>query len=641
MALDIRADSLWQEVRRAVEHRNSFLGETYWESLRRFCGPAYSDRFPPSEVDFENHAFSWLSVFLPILASGNPRVRGKTPRQGPAAALSKAIELAVNRNFELTDVKRTIEELATDWAFKYCVALTTPMPAPGLVQREDPPYRPTTIRLSLADYCWDPLAKGHHLARFQGHKIIRDFEDLMQEAEEFPERGWDRAMIEKLHKDKTNDEHRKRVQNESRRNEIEYWEVYVPETKLETSVDAEGMEFVPNEREGFHGAIVTVAEECDQYIRPPRSFWGPREGPYTFSGYLYVPDEVVPVSPLVATAAQAEIYNAVLQSTIEAVKAYKRGVAVSSEMSDLAEKLAKFRDLGFFSADAIEDLAKNMQAVEIGGIQPQHGAQVDMLRQLLERASGITEAQLGMASGASTATEASIAQMATGKRMGYMTEKFIQSVVKPIGKKEAWYLSMDPRSRTDLGELAEGMFIDPNTGFPIEFPVLVGGPESGSFIEDNDIEIQPISMRFTSEMLEAEIDAAMSADIATFAPLMPQMPWVDWGLFWSRKAERWGDPSMGKIVDVQKAMMMGQLQMMMTMGMVPPGGAPMTPTATPPQGRLGIDMKGQKGPPALKSSEKPTAFSGNARPATAGSSGKLGGQKQKAPRAAGMSATTK
>jgi hypothetical protein len=239
----------------------------------------------------------------------------------------------------------------------------------------------------------------------------------------------------------------------------------------------------------------------------------------------------------------------------------------------------------------------------------------------------------GSASPDVTATAASIASMSTGKRMGYMTEKFIQGTVKPILKKEAWYLAMDPRSRTSLGELAEGLFLDPKTGQPVEMPILVGGPESGDLMEDMDIDIQPISMRFTSEMLEAERAVQWEQFLLSTAPLIPQLPYVDWGLVYARKAEQLGDPSLARTIDLQRAMMMGQIAMMSQLGMI--GQQVVTP-ASQSQPRLGIDMKGQAKPqaPAMKTSEKPGGFTSNAR---------LGGnaQAQKGPRQPGMSATTK
>jgi hypothetical protein len=190
MALDTSAAGLWNEVKRAIEHRDSFLGEPYWESIRRYYGPAYRPHAADVVIDFENHASSWISIFLPILASGNPRVRGKTPRIGEPAAFAKAVELGVNRNFELQEIKTTVEELATDWAFRHCVSVTAPAPVPGMKELEDPPSRPNTVRLSLIDHAWDPLAKSNKRLRFQTHRMIRDGDGLLGEAEAFPERGW-------------------------------------------------------------------------------------------------------------------------------------------------------------------------------------------------------------------------------------------------------------------------------------------------------------------------------------------------------------------------------------------------------------------------------------------------------------------
>src|SRR5262245_42908692 len=186
MAIDTTPEGLATELRRSREVLDNYLGEPYRESIRRLCGPAYRVTDGPSDVDFENHAHAWQSIFLPMLASGNPRVRGRTPRLGPASALAKATELAVNRNFELTNVKKTIEQLATDWSFKWCAAITTPLPVEGTKDREDPPHRPATKRLSLEDYIWDSLATSHSEARFQGHRVVRDKSSVLAEAEEHP-----------------------------------------------------------------------------------------------------------------------------------------------------------------------------------------------------------------------------------------------------------------------------------------------------------------------------------------------------------------------------------------------------------------------------------------------------------------------
>lgn len=618
MALDLTAQGLFEEVKKSLANRDRYLGESYYDSINRYVGPGYRTG-NPSETDFDNHAHKTLSLFLPMLASGNPRVRTKTPRQGSAAALAKAVQFGVNRNFELENIKRTIEQLATDWFFKWCVAITSPRPVMGLLEREDPPYRPVTKRLSLLDYCWDPLAIQHSEARWQAHRIIRDRDSLIQEAEEAPHRGWNAEAVQALHMKPDREKRGEKLEESYDRDEVEFWEVWIPEAKLDAYKTEAGKRFQPTPEQGYHGTIYTVCGDTYGFLREPRPFWGPRDGPYTFSGYLTVPDRTVPLAPLAATAAQAEMFNKVWAAAIESMRRYKKGVAVtSSAAADLAEKIAEFEDLDVMALEGFEDIDKSVTEIEKGGITPQHLQMLQVLKLNLEQASGLTEAAMGQSSGAATATEASIAQMSSGKRIGYMAEKFNAFVTKPIAEKEAWYLTMHPKGEISLGPEAEGVFVDPATGEPIEYPVLQGGMKYADMLEDMDMEMEPISQRFTSELLEAEIAQQQDAWVGTFGPLIPQMPWVEWDLILAKKAEQWRDPSWAKAVNVNKAMLVGQMMMQMNMQGIPP-------TSTP-QPKLGGDLQPA---PALKASESPAGFSKNARP-----------QQNKAPRAAGGSSET-
>jgi hypothetical protein len=619
VGLDLSAQGLVHETHKALEHRNRYLGQAYQEAILRYAGPGYrSGGFV--DVDFDNHPYKWLSLFLPILASGNPRIRTKTPRQGSAAALCKAVEFGVNRNFELTNAKRTIEELATDWAFKYCVSMTTPRPALGLLEREDPPYRPVTKRLSLMDYIWDPVAIHHAECRFQGHRIIRDREGILSEAEEFPNRGWNKDVIQGLHMKPDREKRGDKLEDTYDRDEVEFYEIWLPEALLDSAKDDKGRKFKPEAAQGFHGTMYTISRDSQEFLREPRPYWGPRDGPYNFSGYLYVPDRVVSLSPIAANAAQQEIFNSVWSAAVESIRRYKKGVAISSTAAaNMAEIIAGFEDNGVFELESLEDIDKVVRDIEKGGITQQHIAMLQVLRTNLEQSSGLTEAAQGQATGASTATEASIAQMSSNKRMGYMAEKFISSVVKPMAQKEAWYLAMHPSSRISLGPDAEGVFVDQVTGEPIEYPILVGGSKFADLLEDMDIEVEPISMRSTSELLEAEISAQQDQWLATFAPIIPQLPHVNWDMVLAKKAEQWRDPSWAKIINLNKAMMLGQMMMQVNLQGVP--GSP-----SPPQPRLGADFAPMQG---LKSSEKPSGFSKNARP-----------QNNKGPRPAGGSSET-
>lgn len=619
MALDLTTQGLFAEVRKAKDHRDRFLGTTYWDSLERYVGPGYR-REQSATTDFNNHSYKVLSTFLPLLASGNPRVKAKTPRQGSAAAITKAIEFGVNRNFTLQNMKKTVEQLATDWFFKWCVSLTMPRPTTGLLEREDPPYRPNTVRLSLMDFVWDPVALSTSEARFQAHKVIRDKDSILREAKEFPERRWNKSVVDAVTARPERERRGERLYDNYERDEIEFWEVWVPEAVLDRAYDTKGKKFKPTAKQGFNGTVYTVTRDGSEFLREPRPFWGPRAGPYTFSGYLYVPDRAVPLSMLAATYAQQEMHNMVWESVVAAARRYKRGIGVSSTAAaELAEKLAEFDDIGVFTIDAIDDVAKSIQQIELGGITQQHLTLLSTLGLNLEQQSGLTEALQGQVSGAGTATEASIAQNSAGKRLGYATEKFVTSQVRPIAEKEAWYLAMDPRAKIPLGEEADGVFIDPITGEPIEYPVLKGGMKNADLLEDLDIEIEPISMRYTSELLESERNAQQDAWLGTFGPMIPQLPWINWDQVLAKKAELWGDPSWAKVINLNKAMLVGQLQFQMNLAQVPQNG-------TAPQPRLSIDTGPKK---VLKASESPAGFSRNAR-----------GQPNKGPRSAGTSPET-
>jgi hypothetical protein len=596
---DVSAENLWEEYVQCEEQREDFLGTDYEDKVSRYAGPGYRRQWKRSEVDFENHSYEWISLFLPLLASGNPRVKARSRRQGLPQQLAKATGLAVNRNFQLTNVKRTIEKLAIDFAFKWSVSITIREQQLGMGEQEDPPFRPVTYRISPTRYVWDIAALEHEQCRFQGHLMKMDKEDILEAAKD-ERSGWNTEVISSLAEDQRYNEHRRQRDINVKRGDVEIIEIWVPEVQLEGY----------SEDKGYHGSIYTLARSAgyggdrpaSDYARAPRPFFGPRSGPYTYGGYLTVPDEVVPLSPLAAVEAQSEELNNMRQAASAAMEAYKRGIAVDTMAGqDVAEKIKEFEDLWVFTMDNTDRLKDHVAQIELGGITPTHITQLQILRDSLDRSSGMTEAQRGQASGAGTATEASIAQQSSGQRMSYMTEKFMTSVIKPIAEKEAWYLAMDPESQISLGEEARGMFVDED-GQPIEEAIYVGGSENSEFLEETDIEIDPISTRYTSEALEAERSAKVDALLLQVAPMIPQMPWIDWAEYLARKGEEIGDPSLGKLVDVNKALQFG---MLMT-GAQLSGGFQGSST---PQPRLGVDIS-----PSLKSSETPGGFSNNARP---------------------------
>lgn len=612
MTLDTSPGQLWDEVKENEDFRDQFLGKDYEAKIKRFAGPGW--RKDVDTIDFENVAQEWISMFLPLLASGNPRCRGNTPRRGVPQLMARAVQLAQNRNMELTNFKSLVELLAVDWAFKWCCSITTSEPRPGYRHLDDPPYRPTTYRLSPTRFVADfATALTQDEMRFKGHLIIRDKDDILKEAKANEHLGWNTDLVMALPEDRSRNDRYHDRKVSVRRREVEYYEIYVPEHTLSEAVAADGSTFQPTEEEGFVGTIFTIARYGDatgnkqrsvDYLRAPRPYWGPRAGPYTFGGYLPVPDSTIPLAPIAGFEAQAEELNAHRRAISSAIERYKRFIGASGLTEDDADKIRDVEDLevAIFEGIPAGQLRDHIEQLEIGGVTKEHLLHLQLLRSGFDKTAGMSDPQRGTGSGFDTATEAAIATQASGQRFGYMTEKFTRSIVQSIIQKEAWYVINDPSYREHLGEEAMGLFLDPDTGEPVEEVVYEGGGDNVHLLEEMDITVEPISMRFTSEALEAERAIKMDNFLLNWAPILPQIaPYVNMDLILEMKAEEMGDPRVRDLILQDNLAFISALMMQ---GMVQPQGQK-------PQPRLGQDVA-----PHLKSSEQPYGFSRNARPQT-------------------------
>jgi hypothetical protein len=612
MALETSAQNLWDEVKENEDFRDQFLGPDYDDKVKRYAGPGW--RKDVDTIDFENISQEWISMFLPLLASGNPRCRGTTPRRGVPQLLARAVQLAQNRNMELTNFKGLIELMAVDWAFKWGCAITSSEPRPGYRHLDDPPYRPATYRLSPTRFIADfASALTPDEMRFKGHMLIRDKDDILKEAKAKPTLGWNTKLVMSLPEDRTRADRYQHHRVSNKRREVELYEIWVPEHTLETAVDEDGDEFTPTEEEGFYGTIFTIARygnatgnqpRSSEYLRAPRPYWGPRSGPYTFGGYLPVPDNTIPLSPIAGFEAQSEELNAQRRAITAAIERYKRFIAVDGSVSeDTADKVRDVEDLEVAVFEGMSGSVRDhMQQVEIGGITQQHLMHLQVLRQGLDKVAGMSDPQRGTGSGFDTATEAAIASQASGQRFGYMTEKFTQTIVQQIIQKESWYVINDPSYREHLGDEAAGMFQDPDTGEPVEEVIYEGGGDNVHLLEEMDIRVEPISMRYTSEALEAERSMKMDNWLLTWLPILPQVaPYVNLDLMLEMKAEELGDPRVKDMILQEQLQMMSALALQ---GMLPQQG-------TSGQPRLGPDVA-----PHLKAAEQPGGFSKNARPQT-------------------------
>lgn len=599
--LDVSASHLWQEIQEAERINEQFLGESYEDLIRSYVGPGYRDDWSWERADSENFAYQWFSLFAPQMLAANPRVKTRSRKIGSAQDVTLGMQYALNRNIQDTRFRILAEHLLYDWGFRWGVALTLSEPRKGRADLEDPIHRPVSKRIPLKQYLSDPLALEGGEDRWRGHMEIRDKEDLLEEAEANPHLGWNVEVILGLAEDVDLQKAGRRTRHEPNvhRTEVTFTEIWVPEHQLEVAFDTNGKKFKPRPEDGYHGTIFTVARqeipkkrsegETLGYVRRPRPFYGPQDGPYTTDGVFLVPNETRRLGPIAAMKAQVAELNAVRDVITAAITSHKRGFGISALAGqDVAEAIKNFKDLGVFQfPGAVEDVRQALMPLELSGVTQEHLTHFEFLKASLERNSGLSDALLGNAQPDVTATAESIASSSSTRRAGYMAQKFVH-FLEEILRKEAWYLLKDSRVALELGPEAVGRFVDPESGAPIARPMWWGGFETDLSLEDLEIEIDLYSMSQSSEQKELMISQQMLQIGLNVAPAIPTtILWFDWERWLEREGERLGVPDLASFVNFDLARAVGgmMLQMQMQPGQAPPSGS-----APSPQPRLKADL---------------------------------------------------
>ena len=549
----------------------------YWESTE---GQALEDW----DVDPENVALEWQNIVGPQLSFNNPRVKTGSRRNEVAMDdISKAAEMGANRWVVDTNMRTLNEELQVDYGFNFFVAYVTREPAQGSSgSHKDPRLWPAAARIAPEDYIYDPVALGKTRFRYQGHVEHHDKEDLEWLAKNSPEDGWNLEAI-KLLQIAGSDELRRQAREDTQRDEVSICRIWVPEV----FVDPKTGEVLEPGAEHDHktwGSIWTVARKQQggpeladsspgDYIKRPEPFFGPRWGPYTLAGDKVVPDEAIPLGPLVSVWAQVQALNEFTRSMLKALANYKRLIIVGGghlpnaegsgegePVSDLAQTVKDGKNDYVYVHEGLLEANQILQ-FEIAGATEQHIIARNLLRELVDKVTGIYDAMRGNVTGDATATENALANNASETRLASSVQKFRDGVTQII-KTVVWYLLYDDRMLTRLGPNAAGQFED-EEGQPIDDAVLVGGAVDkveGFDFDDLELEIEPYSMeRVTDATLQRR--AAELDNIVAIAPSFPQIaPWFDIKRYLELRGDALNMPQLAELVNVEELLAYAQAE---------------------------------------------------------------------------------
>jgi len=541
--LDITPEHLYEEIQAAEALRDSHL-ESYTDLVSQFVGSAYRDMSDESGDVPENHVYEYLSLTIPRLVHDNPRIRVSTRRPVSQRMTALAMEHGLNRWCKDTNVRLPLMLAGYDMLMGYGVMMTAEEPQPGY-DPEDPdvPHWPRCYRISPKRFFTDPMALSFDQARFMGHVWIRDKEDLLEEAKD--DSTWNREFIESVGDDVDLDNYRdiKGVKsNAPSRKEILGYEIWVPEVQHDDDLGP---------MEGFNGTIYTISmaqgtgdEIRVEYLREPRPYYGPPSGPYTMFGAYCVPDNSYPLSPLVAVAGQSDDLNEHVIAARRAAAQYKRMVFVDAKNKKLANDVASSPDNFVVPVENLD--RESIVPIELGGITAQMINYIQMARERLDRNSGVQDAQRGVVTGDATATEVQIAEASGSMRFAYIRRQFVDAVNSAI-RKAAWYMFHDDRVAFPIGiEAAEAM------GQPE--PWWVGGIQTmvtGERFEDLEMEVEAYSMERTNEALMQKRAMETLQIVTQSAPMMMQMPFLDWDSLLKIVGDAMNMPELGELIDKQ------------------------------------------------------------------------------------------
>lgn len=458
-----------------------------------------------SEDNPEPFAYSFVSNLLPSLINSNPAVNVRARNIVEHETIAQAIESGLNGLLLDVPFQEEMERAAEDMLFFQGILMHY---IEDDTRWSDGAVRPTLKRIDFRRFAVDSLANTIKDAAFMCHWYELDKADLMadpevnQEALEQLEVGNTTVNSGATHGDRDSTFKKGDTSYLKHRRRVRIYSVWLRETNT-LRVVARG---------GGKSGIE---------LYEPRPYYGPDDGPYTILAAYPVPNEVYPLSPLIAVHDQVRDLQTFARAASRSAAGRKSVILVDSSFDNLDERIHEAIDREVIGVSGLN--ASQVQQLELGGVTPQQYEYLSVLRGRLDRTSGLNDLVRGVVGNADTATEASIAQEALNNRTEYLKSKAHKGASEALGAL-GWFLFhthgiIIPVTKRDpmTGMESSGLF------FGGQFP----GENAGSW-KDYQIKVSPYSMQRVSEQLLQRRAMEMVQLVERIAPQMAAMPWVRW-----------------------------------------------------------------------------------------------------------------
>lgn len=533
------------------------------DQVRRYHGPWYDGNPQAAGVDYDAAplAYEYISLVLPTIAWDNPSFEVKSKRGIQNSIVDQVFKHALDRWAVDTDLQEALELVATDFLFAFGILLTEMEPSKDQDPTgKDPRKRPVVNALDPRRFGADPFATNWRDARITFHMWVRDREDILEEAEEHPEMGWDveaiknlgaNVGVEKLGRDKAAD-------NAPERDEIVGYQCWIPEWEHEDVA-----KMPAKKQRQFKGTLVDVAasgadgtERTIAFIRKARPFYGPAWGPYSVIGAYKVPGKLYPLGPLTAIEAHNRELNAAKKAMLKAHRARKKIGLASDKDPTLADTILDTPD-GEVALANMDMLDRNFKEIELGGPTEEQRLIVIGLESDADTALGMSDAKKGDVTGIGTATENAIADAAGNQRLSWKKKRFRKGVLQAC-KTAAWYIWNHEHVEIPLPEEATS-----EMGLPEGASFRGGEPAkddqaldvSKTDFEDLEIEIEVLSTERVDEGVAQARAMQLFQLAATTMPAVAAFPMAGWVEAFDMVGESLNVSDLGKRLGIDRVQM--------------------------------------------------------------------------------------
>lgn len=588
MTLVLEPDLISREVLTARKKQTEYL-KSWKRIVERAAGPHHSGKGGATgakERETINYGYRWMTYVVPQLVFHSPRVALSSPSAQDLDGELARLEVATNRwilDNHFGDFLARYPALDMQFGPGYVYASSDPVPgarpiegigtdtAPGDPTKgaSEPriPWSPKVYRVAPLDYFEDGLAETQDEIRFRGHVYWRDINDIEKEG---AEGGWDTEAIAWLKQKYASggEQDPEGGIDVAQRARVSLADIWVIGEDLDDEHTAE---------QGFNGIILTVliskydsetmpSSLRGKWIRKPRAWYGPPEGPYEIFGASWIPSSPKPVAPLMATEQEARELNIDHAVKRRMMRDYKRMVLLTQYADD--QDLQVLRDgkhEHFYKLRGVRQ-AGDVITSEVGGLTPLANEHVEQSRRDYEATLGLSEMHAGAVSGVGTATEQTIANSAGQVRFDGIQDAFLRGV-KGLMRKIVWFMHEDTRTHQRLGpedlaaivdsvgpQMAAKMGITPvvttnqDGQKTVAYGVMdyLGGRRGkGLPIEAISVEIEPYSMSRQSEAKRAALASTMIETAGMLVPLAAAYPGFPWQKFTQRVGELLQLPRLG------------------------------------------------------------------------------------------------